>query len=104
MNRVSVVLLVSSLAMLAACASTAPQGPVSEGPNIQGDGTCHAERVAWAIGKPANEPVMKKVWSDSGSGLIRPIAPDRTVIRDYRPDRVNVYLDASNIITKIDCG
>ena len=38
------------------------------------------------------------------SGLIRPIAPGSTVTRDFRPDRINVHLDAGNVITKVACG
>ena len=65
---------------------------------------CHAERVAWAVGKPADEQVMKRVWQESGSGLIRPIAPGQAVTRDLRKDRLNVHIDGANLITRVDCG
>ena len=104
MNRVALAFLCVVVPMLAACATSTPMQPASAGPQVSGDGTCHADRVAWAVGKNADEPTMKAVWKQSGSGLIRPIAPGSTVTRDFRPDRINVHLDAGNVITKVDCG
>ena len=104
MKRVALVTLCVAVCMLAACASSAPMQPASGGPQVSGDGTCHADRVAWAVGKQGDEPTMKAVWKQSGSGLIRPIAPNQAVTRDFRPDRINVHLDAGNAITKVDCG
>ena len=104
MNRVVLVTLCVAVSMLAACASSSPLQPASAGPQVSGDGTCHADRVAWAVGKNADEPTRKAVWKQSGSGLIRPIAPGQAVTRDFRPDRINVYLDAGNVITKLACG
>ena len=104
MNRVALALLCVVVPMLAACATSTPMQPASAGPQVSGDGTCHADRVAWAVGKNADEPTMKAVWKQSGSGLIRPIAPGSTVTRDFRPDRINVHLDAGNVITKVACG
>lgn len=104
MNRVVLAIVCVVVPMLAACASSAPMQPASAGPAVTGDGICHADRVAWAVGKNADEQAMKAIWKQSGSGLIRPIAPGQAVTRDFRPDRVNVHLDAGNVITKVDCG
>jgi hypothetical protein len=90
--------------MLAACASTASLLPAEAGPTVKGDGRCDAVPVAWAVGQKADEQVMKKVWQQSGSGLIRPIAPGQAVTMDFREDRINVHLDADNTITRLDCG
>lgn len=89
---------------LAACAPTKPLQPDSPGPQITGDGACHADKVAWAVGQPANQEVMGRVWRESGAGLIRPIAPDQAVTRDYKPDRINVNVDHNNVITSVNCG
>ena len=100
--RLAIPLLVLCLAT--ACAPPPSLQPASGGPTIKGDGVCHAERVAWAVGKPADEEVMKRVWQQSGSGLIRPIAPGQAVTRDLRKDRLNVHIDAANLITNVTCG
>jgi peptidase inhibitor I78 family protein len=88
---------------LAACTS-APLQPAEGGPKVKADGLCDAAPVAWAVGQKADEQVMKKVWQQSGSGLIRPIAPGQAVTMDFRQDRINVHLDAGNTITRLDCG
>ena len=86
---------------LASCSSVMP---ADGGPQTAGDGSCHADRVAWAVGKSGDEPTMRRVWQESGAGLLRPIGPDTAVTRDFRADRINVYLDAQNTITQLNCG
>ncbi|KRG72014.1 I78 family peptidase inhibitor [Pseudoxanthomonas dokdonensis] len=93
---------------LTACASSAPEparvtgGPAPAFPVPAG--ACHADKVQWAIGKTGDQDTLRRVWQESGAGLIRPLAPNQPVTREYKPDRVNVSLDASNVITAITCG
>ena len=89
---------------LAACSSLASLQPAEAGPAKVGDGRCDAAPVAWAVGRKAEQEVMRKVWQQSGAGLIRPIAPDQAVTMDFREDRINVHLDADNTITRLECG
>ena len=89
---------------LAACTSAIPLQPAEGGPAVKGDGRCDAAPVSWAVGQKGDEQVMKKVWQQSGAGLIRPIAPGQAVTLDFRQDRINVHLDAGNTITRLDCG
>ena len=35
---------------------------------------------------------------------VRIIGPDTPVTRDYRLDRLNVYVNSAGIITSVDCG
>jgi hypothetical protein len=87
---------------LSSCASAPP--PADPASPVARPGTCQAEPVQWAVGQPAEQATMARVWRESGAGLIRPIGPKQAVTRDYRPDRVNVELDAANVITRISCG
>jgi len=102
-NRNSLIAILL-LPALAACTSAGSLQPAEAGPTVKGDGRCDAAPVAWAVGRKAGEEVMKKVWQQSGAGLIRPIAPGQAVTRDFRQDRINVHLDAGNTITRLDCG
>lgn len=92
------------LPALAACTSIEPLLPAEAGPTVKGDGRCDAAPVSWALGQKADEQVMKKVWQQSGAGLIRPIAPGQAVTLDFREDRINVHVDAGNTITRLECG
>ncbi|MET0807908.1 MAG: I78 family peptidase inhibitor [Pseudoxanthomonas sp.] len=66
-------------------------------------GRCSTEGTAWAIGKPADEANGRKLFRQSGAGLWRIITPERAALADYRDDRLNVHVDASNTITAIEC-
>ncbi|HRF84890.1 MAG: hypothetical protein J0L89_09290 [Xanthomonadales bacterium] len=89
--------------LLAACSSVQPD-PGAPGRAGAAAGACNADAVRWAVGQPADENVMARVWRESGAGLIRPIGPGQAVTRDLRPDRVNVHIDRANAITAVDCG
>lgn len=89
--------------LLAACSSVQPD-PGVPGRAGAAAGTCHAERVAWAVGQPANEEVVARLWRESGAGLARPIGPGQAVTRDFREDRINFEIDGNNIITRVSCG
>ncbi|MGH8063096.1 MAG: I78 family peptidase inhibitor [Pseudoxanthomonas sp.] len=102
MNR-SFLIVILLFPALVACTS-APLQPAEGGPTVKGDGRCDAAPVSWAVGQKADEQVMKKVWQQSGAGLIRPMAPGQVVTLDFRQDRINVHLDADNTITHLDCG
>jgi hypothetical protein len=102
-SAITSLLMLSGLSlMMSGCTSA----PVTEAapPKVGGSGTCAADKVQWAIGQEGVQATMGRVWRESGAGLIRPISPNQAVTRDYRPDRVNVELDAKNVITRITCG
>ncbi|WP_369936921.1 I78 family peptidase inhibitor [Xanthomonas tesorieronis] len=92
------------LPLLAACAPSASLQPAAGGPAVQDDGHCQAEPVAWAVGQVATEATLARVRQESGAGQLRPIAPGQATTRDLRPDRLNVFVDASNAIVRITCG
>jgi hypothetical protein len=89
--------------LLASCSSVQPD-PGAPGRAGAAGGACNATPVAWAVGQQAEQDVMGRVWRESGAGLIRPIGPGQAVTRDFRPDRVNVEIDAKNTITRVSCG
>jgi hypothetical protein len=102
--KTSILIGFLSCALLASCAPPASLQPADAGPTIKGDGRCDTAPVMWAVGQKGDEAVLKKVWAQSGAGLLRPIAPDRAVTQDFRDDRINVYLDAGNTIIRLSCG
>lgn len=92
--------LCTALGLLAGCASS-PQTAATNGP---ARGKCRADASAWAVGQPANEENGRRVFQESGAGLWRIIAPGQAVRKDYRDDRLTVYVDSANIVTSITCG
>ena len=88
------ILLVSVLGA-SGCAS-AP----ADGGNIR---TCTDANLDWAVGQKADEAVMRRLYAESGAGLVNPIGPDSVVRRDTRTDRLRVYIDKNNTIEKASC-
>lgn len=81
---------------LSACAS-------SPGPEIPSSGQCHDAGLGWSVGQVADQPTMRRLLLESGTGLINPIGPETIVSRDKRTDRLRVFIDKNNIITAARC-
>ena len=73
--------------------------PAAEEPAM----TCQADQGQWAIGQIADEALVSKVKSDTGSERVRVILPGMAVTMDYREDRVNLDVDADNRVTGVRC-
>ena len=46
---------------------------------------------------------MRRLYSESGAGLVNPIGPYSVVRRDSRTDRLRVYIDKDNTIERASC-
>jgi hypothetical protein len=94
-NVIPLVAIATALT-LSACAT-------SPGPEIPSSGQCHDTSLGWAVGKVADQPTLRKLLLESGTGLINPIGPETIVSHDTRTDRLRVYIDKNNIITAARC-
>ena len=66
--------------------------------------TCDAKNMAWANGQLADEALVQKIRTDTGSKAVRVIKPGMMVTMDFREDRVNIDVDANNRVTNVRCG
>lgn len=100
---------------LAACTSSpsSATGPAAEDtatpaqtatPVADASKRCDAATVQSAIGKTASQEVVDQIVADSGSGKSRVIKSGQAVTMDFREDRVNIEVDAGNVVTAIRCG
>lgn len=87
-----------ALTALSACATTLPEPLPGNGPS------CGAGRVQHFVGKKLNPRNDRAISDLSRAGNIRRIAPNSAVTMDYRTDRLNIYFNENNRITKINCG
>ena len=88
-------------ALLAACQTLPPDG-YSHGPGETG--TCNANWAQPLVGRSASTEVGVEAVRLSGARGIRWIRPGDAVTMDYRPDRLNIELDANNRVAAIRCG
>jgi hypothetical protein len=93
--------VVGGLLLITACAAVPPE----EVPEAAGSGhTCNAEGLADLVGREATGAVGTEAVRRSGSRTLRWIRPGDAVTMDYRPDRLNVHLDARNRVERFACG
>ena len=78
-------------------AATAPAGEPGATP-------CDTEAVQGLIGTQGSETVYAKALQDSGAKAHRALGPTDMATLDFRPDRLNIDLDADGKITGFRCG
>lgn len=86
--------------LLAGCATTATDvAPVTAGP-----ARCDMEPLKPMIGQATSDGTAAEALKLSGARTVRWKPPGAVVTMDYRPDRLNIALDAQNRIIAFDCG
>lgn len=83
------------LLMLAAC--TTPAMPPATG-------QCNAQGAQAYVGKVATAVTVEAARKAAGAALARTIKPDQMVTMEYLEGRLNVDVDAANVITGFRCG
>lgn len=65
---------------------------------------CNADRVQPLVGREATAELVTRAQERAGARNTRVIKPGDAVTMDFRSDRLNLDVDASNIITAARCG
>lgn len=84
--------------------TASPTSPSSTPPVADVARQCDAGKAQSAIGKVASQDVVDNAVSDSGSRTVRVIKPGQVVTMDFREDRLNIEVDAGNVVTAVRCG
>jgi hypothetical protein len=98
--------LISTAASLLALAAMSPPAAAQTIP-LRGDTPGHSCRIAGTqrfIGKFATKMMGAAIKDVSRAAVLRWAPPGAMLTMDFRADRVNVYVDARKVITKINCG
>ncbi|MDQ3495496.1 MAG: I78 family peptidase inhibitor [Pseudomonadota bacterium] len=113
-HRLLAPLLAMSLTLgLAACApraGTAPEAspiPVTTPPapeNSMDESTCNADAARGAIGKTATAAVVEEARRAAGARIARTLKPGQMVTMEYHASRLNIDVDARNVVTNLRCG
>ena len=86
------------LLLLTACGTTAPAPSVPPLPPLAQD-TCNAAQYSALIGQDATALERVLILSQ-----VRVIRPGQAVTMDFRPERINFNVDATNRIVSISCN
>ena len=105
-RRVALATATALLSSLAACSTppaAAPISPPMADPDT-GKGSCNADAVKSWVGRTADEAVVREAVAAAGAKGVRVIKPGMAVTMDFRADRLNLEVDAANVITSARCG
>jgi hypothetical protein len=85
---------------LAACAGKSMRtgGPLP--PTL----ACDAAPARWAIGRTADADVLERVRADSHAQVVRVLKPGQVVTMEFSAGRVDVRVDAGNVVLGVSCG
>lgn len=93
---------------LAACATPAAGG-ARAGAGLPADEveyatSCYPENAAFAVGQPATRDLIEQARAAAGAQIARTLAPGQMVTMEYHPSRLNIDVDADNVVTQVRCG
>lgn len=97
-----VLTLVLGALALPGCTATTP--PMTD-PMPPQSASCNADAAKpAAIGKPATAAVLEQARIDAGARMSRVLKPGQMVTMEYAEGRLNVDVDANNVIINLRCG
>lgn len=88
--------LLSLVAFTFAACSTAPATPPAT--------NCNAEATQVYVGKAATPAVIEAARKAAGAELVRTLKPGQMVTMEFLEGRLNVHVDAGNVILRAVCG
>ena len=83
--------------LLGACAAT-------QQPPAIGGAICKADGLGDLVGQPGTAELGAQALERAGARTLRWIQPNTAVTMDYRQDRLDIYLDEHNVVSKFSCG
>lgn len=90
-------------AALAACSAQTPPPEPAAPPAADLEPSCGADKLVSYVGHNATDDVVTAIGRASGAKSVRVIKPDTAVTMDYRPDRLNIDVDANGVIKAFRC-
>ncbi len=96
------IVLVAALIATAACTPVEMRGETPAAAPVTS--ACKTDSLGDFVGKRASDARADVMQTRSGSRTLRWIAPNTAVTMDFRPDRLNVYVDAKGRIERFTCA
>lgn len=91
---------------LAACASSSNNPPAASAepaPPPAADDKCNSAQAAQFVGQHFDDALLARVKAAVGHDTIRVIRPNQPVTMDFREERLNLDLDANDVVTRVHC-
>ncbi len=94
-------LAAAALLLLSSCAYTAAPTLPAPAPL---SGRCNAAPAQFAVGRVADAALELDAKTRAGARLVRVLRPNQVVTMDFSAERLNLTLDASGRVTRVNCG
>ncbi|WP_084384721.1 I78 family peptidase inhibitor [Novosphingobium naphthalenivorans] len=92
----------ATLLALAGCSEKTPPQPAPPPPPMDTD--CGAGQLGAYIGHQATDEVIAAIRAWRGDNPVRVLKPGSAMTMDYRPGRLNVFLDEQGRIKEFQCN
>jgi hypothetical protein len=96
------IVLVAALLAAAACTPVEMRGETPAAAPVAS--ACNADALGDLVGKRASDARADVMQTRSGARTLRWIAPNTATTKDFRVDRLNVYVDAKGRIERFTCA
>lgn len=97
--------LILATALLAAGCSTADKTPTASAPKAADPSQgCSSSAVEHLEGKVATPELLEEARAQAGAISARVLTPDSVVTLEYNGQRLNLYVDDQDVITRASCG
>lgn len=92
--------------LLVGCSTAPPPEDAPRPPAMNEDaaGGCGAARVQGHVGHEYSDALQQTIVAESRAQRVRVIRPGQGYTMDYRPERLNIHLDATGRIDELTCG
>ncbi|MBN6150702.1 Elastase inhibitor AFLEI Flags: Precursor [Xanthomonas sp. AmX2] len=67
-------------------------------------GTCDASQAQGLVGQAAEKTLVEQARVDTGAKSVRVLTPNQMVTMEFNGERLNIEVDAKNLITGVRCG
>lgn len=94
--------LVAGFLAATGCTAETPGPETTPPPPAEAD--CGAGQLGAYIGQPASEQVLALIRQWRGDKPIRVLRPGSAMTMDYRPERLNIFLDENDRIKEFKCN
>lgn len=100
--KISAAILAAGLLASAACTAESPGPETAPPPPAEAD--CGAGQLGAYVGQPASEQVLALIRQWRGDNPIRVLKQGSVMTMDYRPERLNIFLDENDRIKEFKCN
>ena len=92
----------AAMALLGACTTMPPTDDTP--PPGKAPGHCNATTLGWTVGKVADQALVEKAHAESGAKIVRVLRPGQMVTMEYSDQRLNIRVDANNVVEGYSCS